>query len=77
MPRHSISGGNKPAAKPQIRGGKSVHPGAAQGAANREERHDMISTAAYFRAEKRGFEGGDEMQDWLEAEAEIDARFHH
>jgi hypothetical protein len=77
MPRHSISSGSKTAARPQIRGGKSVHPGAAQGAANRDERNDMISKAAYFRAEHRGFEGGDEVRDWLEAEADIDARFHH
>jgi hypothetical protein len=28
--------------------------------------------AAYFKAEQRHFEPGHEMQDWLEAEAEID-----
>lgn len=32
----------------------------------------MIATAAYFRAQMRGFEPGAELQDWLEAEAEID-----
>ena len=32
----------------------------------------MIAEAAYFRAEKRGFAEGDPMQDWLEAEREID-----
>jgi hypothetical protein len=37
-----------------------------------EERHRMISEAAYFRAERRGFQGGDPFQDWLNAEAEID-----
>ena len=31
-----------------------------------------IATAAYYRAEHRGFNSGDEIQDWLEAEAEID-----
>jgi hypothetical protein len=31
-----------------------------------------IATAAYYRAEHRGFNCGDEIQDWLEAEAEID-----
>jgi len=31
-----------------------------------------IATAAYYRAEKRGFNGGDEIQDWLEAESELD-----
>ena len=37
------------------------------------QRSQMIADAAYFRAEKRGFAGGDEARDWLEAEAEIDA----
>lgn len=34
--------------------------------------HQMIAEAAYYHAEARGFEGGQEMDDWLEAEAEID-----
>jgi len=37
-----------------------------------EMRYLMIAEAAYFRAEKRGFVGGDVAQDWQEAEAEID-----
>jgi len=36
---------------------------------------DMIATAAYFRAEKRGFAGGSAEQDWYEAEAELRERF--
>jgi hypothetical protein len=32
----------------------------------------MVRDAAYFRAESRGFAGGDPAQDWLEAEAEIE-----
>ncbi|MBX9916603.1 MAG: DUF2934 domain-containing protein [Nitrosomonas sp.] len=34
----------------------------------------MIATAAYFRAEKRGFTGNetDALHDWLEAEREVD-----
>jgi hypothetical protein len=38
-----------------------------------EDRYEMIAIAAYCRAEQRGFNGGNAMQDWLEAEAEIDA----
>jgi hypothetical protein len=34
-------------------------------------RHDMIATAAYFRAHQRGFEPGHELEDWLAAETEI------
>jgi DUF2934 family protein len=38
-------------------------------------RNEMVSCAAYFRAERRGFAEGCALQDWLEAEAEIDAKF--
>jgi hypothetical protein len=31
----------------------------------------MIATAAYYRAERRGFTDGGEMEDWLEAEEKI------
>ena len=31
----------------------------------------LIARAAYFRAEKRGFAPGSELQDWVEAEAEV------
>ena len=37
-----------------------------------DQRECMIAEAAYFRAEKRGFVGGDPVQDWVEAEREID-----
>lgn len=36
-----------------------------------ELRHEMIAEAAYFRAEHTGF-SGDSLENWLEAEAEID-----
>ena len=39
---------------------------------SRTERHAMVARAAYFRAEKRGFAPGHELDDWLAAEAEID-----
>jgi hypothetical protein len=32
----------------------------------------MIAEAAYYIAERRGFEPGGELDDWLEAESEID-----
>ena len=38
-----------------------------------EERWRMVATAAYHRAEKRGFEPGHEREDWLAAEKQIDA----
>jgi Protein of unknown function (DUF2934) len=39
-----------------------------------EYRAALIAEAAYFRAEKRGFHPGHETEDWLAAEAEVDAR---
>jgi chromosome segregation ATPase len=39
-----------------------------------ERRRQMIAEAAYFRAERRAFRGGDPKSDWSEAEAEVDAR---
>jgi hypothetical protein len=39
-----------------------------------EHRYHMIATAAYYQAERRGFAGGYEMQDWISAEAEIDVQ---
>jgi hypothetical protein len=38
-----------------------------------EERHRLIAESAYLRAERRGFQGGDPREDWIAAEAEIDA----
>jgi hypothetical protein len=36
-----------------------------------EVRRAMIAEAAYYRAERRGFESGHELEDWLAAEADI------
>lgn len=38
-----------------------------------ETRRAMIEQAAYLRAERRGFTAGGEVEDWLLAEAEVDA----
>ncbi len=38
-----------------------------------EERQQLIAQAAYFIAERRGFAPGNELEDWLQAEAEIEA----
>ncbi|MGH8168651.1 MAG: DUF2934 domain-containing protein [Woeseiaceae bacterium] len=39
-----------------------------------EERQKMVAEAAYFRAQGRGFDDGDSVADWVEAEAEINER---
>jgi hypothetical protein len=49
---------------PQARPGSSP-------ALSAQERERRVAQAAYFRAEKRGFAPGGELQDWVEAEAEV------
>ena len=36
-----------------------------------EDRRLMIAEGAYYRALQRGFSGGDPVDDWLQAEQEI------
>jgi hypothetical protein len=42
-------------------------------AVSEDVRRGMIAEGAYLRAERRGFAPGHEEQDWLAAEAEVDA----
>ncbi len=35
------------------------------------ERLQMIAEAAYFHAQQRGFEAGNDLEDWLRAERDI------
>ena len=39
---------------------------------SKEDCQQRIATAAYYRAERREFKSGDEIQDWLEAEKDMD-----
>ncbi len=45
---------------------------AGGGLAANEERWRLIAESAYYRAQARGFAPGQEIEDWLQAEAEID-----
>lgn len=42
-------------------------------AVSHDDRRAMIAEAAYLRAERRGFAPGQETEDWLAAEIEVDA----
>jgi hypothetical protein len=46
--------------------------GANAGSVSAEQRHALIERAAYLLAEGRGFSPGEELDDWLAAETEID-----
>jgi hypothetical protein len=65
----SKSTGTKAATRPTKRRANSRPKKVALSSELREE---MIREAAYFRAEKRGFEGGDPLADWLSSEQEVD-----
>jgi len=34
----------------------------------------MVAAEAYFRAERRGFAAGKELEDWVAAEVAVDSR---
>lgn len=60
-----------PVAVPKPKKGNSKPQAASSPALNAQERDKLIAQAAYFRAEKRGFAPGYELQDWVEAEVEV------
>lgn len=74
MPTHKPSKpkavGAKPQAepKPQVRKASAERPSPA---ISGEELQRLVAEAAYYRAQSRGFAPGYELQDWVEAEAEV------
>ncbi|MHB0986062.1 MAG: DUF2934 domain-containing protein [Sulfuricella sp.] len=63
--KKSTAAAKKPAAK-RTSGSKPVF--------TPEQRYLMVAEAAYYRSERQGFTG-DPVQNWVEAEAEIEALF--
>jgi Protein of unknown function (DUF2934) len=41
-----------------------------------EELRKLVSEAAYYRAKQRGFEPGHELEDWIQAEADVIRRLN-
>jgi hypothetical protein len=62
---------SRPAVKPQPVKPQSTFGGNAQAKVSPEELRKLISEAAYFRAKQRGFAPGYELEDWIQAEAEV------
>lgn len=59
----------KPAAKaPEPRKSADEKPSPPISA---QELQRLVAEAAYYRAQRRGFAPGYELQDWIEAEAEV------
>jgi hypothetical protein len=68
-------GAKAAAAGDRRRGPRASQPPDAPPVTSEEEaRRRLIAEAAYYRAQQRGFVGGDPVQDWLEAEAEVTRR---
>jgi hypothetical protein len=42
-----------------------------------DEFREMVAINAYYRAEKRGFKPGNEMDDWLEAEKDLQSLWQY
>ena len=61
------------AAKPTAPVKAAARKQAAPAVPTQAERDQMVRMAAYFRAQQRGFAPGSEWEDWLAAEAEINA----
>ena len=73
-----VAAAPKPPAKKAAATGKTparksagTQPRPAVAVPSSAEREEMVRTAAYFRAERRGFAPGYEWEDWLAAEAEV------
>lgn len=58
-----------PQAKPLIQ--KSSFSGNGRADLSADEVRKLVSEAAYYRAKQRGFTPGHEVEDWVQAEAEV------
>jgi len=78
---HTISPKQKTASKPskspkaaeKVR--ETAKPAKAKktnGALSSAERRNYVEVAAYYIAQRRGFGGGSELEDWIQAELEVD-----
>ncbi len=68
MAKMTSKNGNPVGARGKSASGAGVSP---------DERRRMIAEAAYYRALRRGFHGGDPVTDWLAAEREVNERLMH
>jgi hypothetical protein len=60
--------------KAQTSGKKTTLPPTSIQTSHEEEKHSLIEEAAYFIAERRGFQGDLVLDDWLQAEREVNSR---
>lgn len=71
--RRSPADAPRPAARAAAQPKPARKPRSSAAAITPQARHELISVAAYLRAQARGFAPGNEAEDWLVAETEVDA----
>jgi hypothetical protein len=72
--RTVMSGGAKSPESRPAQPGKPTAAGGGNGQPTPEQLYRMIQETAYFKAKARHFAPGHEVQDWIEAEAEVRRR---
>jgi hypothetical protein len=60
-----------PAKAPKTAKTQTAFSGNARADLSPDEVRKLVSEAAYYRAKQRGFTPGHEMEDWIQAEAEV------
>lgn len=61
-----------PKQTPSAKAERAGEQDAPKKAVTPEARDEMIAVLAYYRAERRTFAPGQELEDWLDAEREVD-----
>ena len=75
--KHSAAGKAQDLGRKGRSAARNAVMGTTSAAIDSARRNEMISEAAYYRAQRRGFGWGYELDDWLGAEAEIDGILRH
>ena len=71
--KHSAAGKAQDPGKKGWFSARNAVMGTTSAAIDSARRNEMISEAAYYRAQRRGFGWGYELDDWLGAQSQIDA----
>ena len=63
---------SKVAGKKPVAAKKAAKKSRSRAIMTSDVRHRMVAEVAFLIAERRGFQGGDSIRDWLAAEKEVD-----
>jgi len=74
--RRSAERRTEPKAAPRSTPKPASFNDSARAELSADEVRKLISEAAYYRAKQRGFQPGHELDDWIQAEAEVTRRLN-